>query len=82
MHILFCTGAKHSSGIKMCTPVSISFLNITLLNSTYFFILQENGDSIRWLRSLAAISFQKKKQKQSILTECQECLTEIKIDNW
>lgn len=47
MHILFCTGAKHSSGIKMCTPVSISFLNITLLNSAYFFILQENGDSIR-----------------------------------
>lgn len=83
MHKRFCTGAKHSFGIKMCTPLSISSLNITLFNSAdCFYFLQEKGDLIRWLRSLAAIPFRKKqnkKKKQSILSECQECLTEIKL---
>lgn len=40
MHILFCTGAKHSFGIKMCTPVSISSLNITAISACSFFPLQ------------------------------------------
>lgn len=82
MHILFCTGAKHSSGIKMCTPVSISFLNITLLNSTYFFYPAREWWFNKVIKELGGDPLPKKKQKQSILTECQECLTEIKIDNW
>lgn len=61
MHILFCTGAKHAFGIKMCTPVSISSLNITAISAYSFFPPPDNDDDlIRWLRSLAEIPFHKK----------------------